>query len=551
MEALILLGVLAGGYLINEDKEKTNQIMNEITPPLFHGSGNTIYETNNLKDAQQYEIEQVQQNHKESMRGDSKVIDHLNMDGRNTLKDNLFDTSSTSIKSISGEDIDKEGFLTDDRGVRAQPFFSGSGPSQVNFDSNRQFERHQGGSHAFRESKTEVGRMFDMEKDRSNVFGNRFEGPISDQSRYNSGDFKQGELPFEQERVSHIDIKSDVNRDVGNIHAQRNNVDNLRTLNNQKTSFKGKVLAGKGINKRQEQGEVFKHLPDRDYEQDADQWLVTTGAIDAPRIRPEQDIKDTNRQYLNDVPTAAAQPAVYKASGERPLFKKSTNQHLVTDTNRNVSLEGKQNDNDHNKSSFFAYPNEREVTSERTYEGNLKSVFSANTQQLQDNVRPTIKETTMDDSRNGFVGPVTELPVERLQDNVRTTKKDTTLFEYSGNAGTSAVLGDMASDQYLRADLNPNKEVLAKGRAPTTEKTKLAAGMDMLNVDIQKIEKDYFNPRINNQDKIYQEIPQDYTCEFTQDKDTLDNVKISDRLDSNLLDPFRNNPYTQSLASFA
>ena len=59
------------------------------------------------------------------------------------------------------------------------------------------------------------------------------------------------------------------------------------------------------------------------------------------------------------------------------------------------------------------------------------------------------------------------------------------------------------------------------------------------------------NPRINNQDKIYQEIPQDYTCEFTQDKDTLDNVKISDRLDTNLLDPFRNNPYTQSLASFA
>ena len=30
MEALILLGVLAGGYFINEDKEKRNQIMNDI-----------------------------------------------------------------------------------------------------------------------------------------------------------------------------------------------------------------------------------------------------------------------------------------------------------------------------------------------------------------------------------------------------------------------------------------------------------------------------------------------------------------------------------------
>ena len=125
------------------------------------------------------------------------------------------------------------------------------------------------------------------------------------------------------------------------------------------------------------------------------------------------------------------------------------------------------------------------------------------------------------------------------------------MFDYSGNAGTGSVVAEMASDQYLRADLNPNKEVIARGRAPVTEKTKLANGMDTLNVDIKKIESDYFNPRINNQDKIYQEIPQDSVCEFTQDKDTLDNVKLSDRLDPSMLDPFRENPYTKSLSSFA
>ena len=61
----------------------------------------------------------------------------------------------------------------------------------------------------------------------------------------------------------------------------------------------------------------------------------------------------------------------------------------------------------------------------------------------------------------------------------------------------------------------------------------------------------YFNPRINNVDKVYQEIPTDNTCEYTQEKDTLDNVKLSDRLDPTMLDPFKQNPYTQSLASFA
>ena len=139
---------------------------------------------------------------------------------------------------------------------------------------------------------------------------------------------------------------------------------------------------------------------------------------------------------------------------------------------------------------------------------------------------------------------------EKQRKTQKTTKKQTTNFEYNGNAG-SYLPGSMANDQYYRADLNPNKEIIAQGRAPTTENTKLANGMDTLNVDIKKIESDYFNPRINNPDKIYGEIPQDNTCEYTQEKDTLDNVKLADRLDPGMLDPFKQNPYTQSLASFA
>ncbi len=551
MEGLILLGVLGAGYLLNEDKEKKQKVYNEVTPPLFVGSGNTIYDMNNVKDAQRYEVDMVNKHHEEAMKGDSKVVDALNMGGRNTLQ-NEFVTGGNSVDSISGEKIDKDNFLINDQGIKVEPFFRGSGPPDPNEEGFRNLEVHQGGYHARRTSRTELGPMFNLERTYGNVFGSTFSGANADQSRYIEGNYRTNELPFEQERVQHIDVKSDINRDVDLLYANRNSTDNIRTLNNQKVSFMGKVLSGKGIDKRGEQGEVYKHLPDRDYVNDADRWLVTTGAIDAPLIRPEQDIKDTNRQYLNDMPTGIAAPVVLEKTENRPKFKKSTNQHLVTDTNRNISLENKYNDNDHNKSSYFVYPNEREITSERTYEGNIKSVFTGETERLYDNVKPTIKETTLDDSRNGFVGPtVTELPEERLQDKVRPTVKDTTLSEYTGNAGTDSVQAEMASDQYLRADLNPNKEVISRGRAPTTEKTKLASGMDTLNVDIKKIESDYFNPRINNQDKVYQEIPTDNTCEYTQNKDTLDNVKISDRLDPNMLDPFRENPYTQSLASFA
>ena len=48
------------------------------------------------------------------------------------------------------------------------------------------------------------------------------------------------------------------------------------------------------------------------------------------------------------------------------MFKKSTNQQLDVDTNRNMTLEDKAIDDNHNKDSYFSYPNEREITSERT-----------------------------------------------------------------------------------------------------------------------------------------------------------------------------------------
>ena len=77
------------------------------------------------------------------------------------------------------------------------------------------------------------------------------------------------------------------------------------------------TTCGKGIEKRGEEGQIYKHLPDADYVQNADQWLVTTGAIQAARIRPAEELKCTNRQFLNDVPTGIAAPAVMEKSENR------------------------------------------------------------------------------------------------------------------------------------------------------------------------------------------------------------------------------------------
>ena len=108
MEALILLGVLGAGYLINEDKEKKQKVSDEIQPPLFQGSGNTIYDMNNYKDAQRYEIDQVMKHHEKAMTPGSKVIDALNMDGRNTLQSQEIYTDE--IKTLDGGVRKREDF---------------------------------------------------------------------------------------------------------------------------------------------------------------------------------------------------------------------------------------------------------------------------------------------------------------------------------------------------------------------------------------------------------------------------------------------------------
>jgi len=548
MEGIILLGLAGAGYLINKDNKEDNKhrLETNIRPPVFQNSNSSIYDLNNVADSQKYEQQLVKDNFKKTLDPQSNMVSHSG-------------AKDTEITGLDGNRISRTEFMTNDQGVTMEPFFSGTEGflgGDISADINSNLDRVNGGTqYKFQHQQTKGnGVQLGLPPQKyanGNPFGQSDTGPAMDQSRYIPGMYKTDERSFEQERVPHIDQNSEINRDIGEIYAQRNSIDNTRALSNQKVTFGSRVIAGKGIDERGKQGQVFKHLPDQDYEQTPDQWLVTTGAIDAGSIRPAQIIPDTNRQFLNRQELGPAGSAVNVAEEKRPMFKKTDKQQLSSDTVRNASGTQIFIDSDQQRSSYKVYPNEREVTEERTYEGNISSIVPEETTQLQDNLKPTIKETTIGSKNpNGFVTTVTTLPEERLQDNPKTSKKETVLFEYTGGA-TASTQQEMAQDQYYRADLNPNKEIIAQGRAPTTESVKLANGIDTINMDIQKIENDYFNHRINGVTNVFQEIPTDNICKYTRDKDTLDNNKLSHRIEGDLLDPFKHNPYTHSLHSFA
>ena len=546
MEGLILLGLAGVGYVLNKDKD-SHRIETNVRPPVFQNSNSSIYNLNNLRDAQNQEAQMVHSNFNKSMDPQSNFVLNGTAKGKQ-----LEPKHKQMVEGMHGSHLTTDQFMTNDQGIRMAPYFSGEGPAAVKLEDPMRLRQLQGGAqNEFYKNKRETNLNLPPQRNVGNVHGMQDTGHAMDQDRYIPGMYKTDELPFEQEKISHISQRSGVNRDIGEIYAQRNSVDNMRALSNQKVSFGTKVLAGKGIDERGKEGQVFKHLPDRDYEQNPDQWLVTTGAIDAAELRPAQIIPDTNRQFLNRQEMGPAAPNGYTAEEKRPMFKKTDKQQLASDTVRNAYGTEIFIDSDHQQSSYKMYPNEREVTEDRTYEGNVSSLVPGETTQLQDTIKTTLKETTISPANpNGFTQTVTTFPEERLQDKPKTGKKETVLFEHIGN-GRGSTLQEMAQDQYFRADLNPNKEIISQGRAPTTESVKLANGMDTINMDIQKIEDDYFNHRINGVTHVFQEIPTDNTCKYTRDKDTLNNEKISNRIEGDLLDPFKHNPYTHSLHSFA
>ena len=168
---------------------------------------------------------------------------------------------------------------------------------------------------------------------------------------------------------------------------------------------------------------------------------------------------------------------------------------------------------------------------------------------LQDDVRRTKKQTTLHTKHNGNIRGIFEKTTAGYEKPEFTTK-DSTLFSYTGGGG-GFIQGDMNKHNYANAETNPTKEIIAQGREPTQNSVKLSNGGDQININIKKIERDYMTQYINGADKVYQSIPTDNNCEITTMKEIVDNEPIADRIDPVLLDPYKNNPYTQSLSSYA
>ena len=129
-----------------------------------------------------------------------------------------------------------------------------------------------------------------------------------------------------------------------------------------------------------------------------------------------------------------------------------------------------------------------------------------------------------------------------------TNKQFTSVFEYKGIGKDYNNRPESYSDKY-NARLNPNKEPISRGRAPTKQSVKLNGGSDRFNVQSKKLNSDYINTREPAEQHIYHVPPTKNNCGLTQIKDKLTENTQRDRIDPKYLTAFNKNPYTQSLSS--
>jgi hypothetical protein len=121
-------------------------------------------------------------------------------------------------------------------------------------------------------------------------------------------------------------------------------------------------------------------------------------------------------------------------------------------------------------------------------------------------------------------------------------------YEYSGIAGGYKKKEKSYGAEY-NARLNPNKEIISQGRKPTQEGQKFNSGGDLLNIQHKKLETDRINIREPAETSVYQAPPQKNSCGMTTIKQKLPEDVQRSRIDPDLLNAHRENPYTQSLQS--
>jgi len=336
----------------------------------------------------------------------------------------------------------------------------------------------------------------------------------------------------------------------------------------------------------QTQGKVEKYHPDKYFIQDPDRWLTTTGAEKAQKARADEILRDQNR--ITSTQSYYGGSAQNEASYVMSEYEQTKRNVLATNDIAPASAVGMSTPTvaDYGVQGYNSLPNNRS-TMNQTY-GGISGAIKAVVSPLLDILRPSKKEDFVNSIRisGNATAPVTKGTVYNPADRTKTTiremtegrvgmnhlnvesqsanaylvaeqqpigqQRDTTNVSYKGTVGPSGALNVPKSyeAEYMQHN-NVNKTYLNR---PNQGGTQIFNQED--HIHINKIDSDRNNnrwwvPSSGNAAGITNPPAMEVVGQVKKTQQYDDYRMNADRMNPDILQAFKQNPYTQSLSSWA
>lgn len=422
IEVYVIMTLLGIGYVVNQ-QGKPNQKQKEYkVPPTLQPSTRNSYSSDMQRVVQQNEAERARASF-------AKSLDKIDV-GRVVNRD-----KSVLVSTLAGKEIPQTEFKHNNM----MPFFRGSINQNFRTDGNKGImERFMGAPDEITIRKREQAPLFKVQKDVSNCNGmpvktdymkDRMVAPIA----------QNNVKPIPEVRVGPGVGQGYGNSPTGGFqqfevqqYAMPKNVDELRIKSKPKTTFDARTVDGQKGSMRGKMGKMDKNRVDTYYENSQERYFKTPGANLKEAQPGVYDAKYTNRLDTTGEYTGTA----FNNREQTTRAKVKPTDRMQLDgfepTAPNLSTVGRQEKTDYGRANILVYNNQREVTTERTYQGNLTTLIKAMIAPIEDMVKISRKEYTVDNPRPyGEMQPSmpSKQPVIDPNNVMRTTIKETTIHD--------------------------------------------------------------------------------------------------------------------------
>jgi hypothetical protein len=347
------------------------------------------------------------------------------------------------VQSMNGQFIDKSEFVHNNM----QPFFGSKVKQNVEeFANNHRLEEQTGNMVNYRK-KTEIPQLFDPQTNLTNPYGSsNLSGYMNE--RYVVSNIRKNEVPVEKIYVGPgLNNGYTAEPDGGFQQARTRdfcmpkNVDELRTKDNPKMTYHGRIVAGQKGTERGKFGKMTKRRPDTSFEHGEERFFGGMADCAKPMAKKNYEIRDTCRvktELVNYVAPAGPAGAIKEKvranvkPSRRQQFDFSKNNIRNADARGGWKIEGQGGiPNDYGRSAMRESKKEE---CENKYSGNIEGKLKHTAPIVNPELRYTRKVNNIDNpNQDGYIKGNQKHQVYDPTDLPRTTMKETMIENVQGD----------------------------------------------------------------------------------------------------------------------